>query len=71
MELFKMIRREHAAGETIRQLAKKHNVHRPSYAVRRGRSVTVDTHLAGGLEYNRFNSRMANTRRIHSHSPSS
>src|SRR6201995_718543 len=28
MELFEMIRRGHAAGETIRQLAKKHNVHR-------------------------------------------
>ena len=28
MELFEMIRRGHAAGETIRQLAKKHKVHR-------------------------------------------
>jgi len=28
MELFEIIRRGHAAGETIRQLAKKHNVHR-------------------------------------------
>ena len=28
MELFEMIRRGHAAGETIRQLAKKHDVHR-------------------------------------------
>ena len=28
LELFEMIRRGHAAGETIRQLAKKHNVHR-------------------------------------------
>ena len=28
MELFEMIRRGHAAGETIRQLAKKHQVHR-------------------------------------------
>jgi hypothetical protein len=28
MELFEMIRRGQAAGETIRQLAKKHNVHR-------------------------------------------
>ena len=28
MELFEMIRRGHVAGETIRQLAKKHNVHR-------------------------------------------
>src|SRR5437667_11591798 len=30
MELFEMIRRGHAAGETIRQLAKKHKVHRRS-----------------------------------------
>ena len=28
MELFEMIRRGHAAGETIRQLAKRHNIHR-------------------------------------------
>jgi len=28
LELFEMIRRGHAAGETIRQLARKHNVHR-------------------------------------------
>jgi hypothetical protein len=28
MELLEMIRRGHAAGETIRQLAKKHNMHR-------------------------------------------
>src|SRR5579862_5754019 len=28
LELFEMIRRGHAAGETIRQLAKKHKVHR-------------------------------------------
>jgi transposase len=28
MELFEMIRRGHAAGETIRELAKKHKVHR-------------------------------------------
>lgn len=28
LELFEMIRRCHAAGETIRQLAKKHKVHR-------------------------------------------
>lgn len=28
MELFEMIRRGHGAGETIRQLAKKHKVHR-------------------------------------------
>ena len=28
LELFEMIRRGHAAGETIRQLAKKHQVHR-------------------------------------------
>ena len=28
MELFEMIRPGHAAGETIRQLAKKHNLHR-------------------------------------------
>jgi hypothetical protein len=28
MERFEMIRRGHAVGETIRQLAKKHNVHR-------------------------------------------
>jgi hypothetical protein len=28
MELFEMIRREHSDGETIRQLAKKHKVHR-------------------------------------------
>ena len=28
MELFEMIRRGHAAGETIHQLARKHKVHR-------------------------------------------
>src|SRR6516164_5335270 len=28
MELFEMIRRGHAAGETIRQVAKRHNIHR-------------------------------------------